>query len=77
MIDLQKRRQMNLLTTKISIAKKKLDKTCIEAFKHADGLVTDDDYAATKAERALIYSEIAALEAELKELEESENDNNN
>ena len=77
MIDLQKRRQINLLSTKISVAKKKLDRTGIMALKHADGLMTDDEYAVTKGERALVYSEIEALEAELKELEDSENDNNN
>lgn len=76
MIDLQKRRQINLLSVKISAAKKKLNQTGIKALKYADGLITDEEYAETKAARALVYAEIEALDAVLKELEETENDNN-
>ena len=50
---------------RIEILKFKLQKTDYKAIKYAEGLLTEEEYAQTKAERQAMRDEINRLEAEL------------
>lgn len=53
---------------KILSLKDELQKTDYKAIKYAEGWLTDEEYAETKAERQRIRDEINRLEQELNEV---------
>lgn len=54
---------------KIFLLKTKLQQTDYKAIKYAEGLISEEDYAPTKAERQHLRDQINELEASLAEKE--------
>lgn len=54
--------------TKISILKRKLQRTDYLAIKYAEGLLTEEEYAPIKAKRQAWRDEINNLEKQLEEI---------
>lgn len=78
MIQLQdKRRDENMseierIESEISVFKQLLSQTDYKALKHADGVITDEEYEETRQLRISYREEINRLEAELEEIKTME-----
>jgi hypothetical protein len=59
------KRAKYLVESEIAVRKQMLEQSDYQALKHADGAITDEEYAETKAKRAEWRSEINELEEEL------------